>query len=52
MSIEEYNHLFIKNKTKALENLLELIDKAKNLDKEYNIFETIIDNPYVGKNTS
>lgn len=50
--IEEYNHLFIKNKTKALEDLLELIEKAKDFDKEYNIFETIIDNPVVGKNTS
>lgn len=51
-STEEYNHLFIKNKTKALEDLLEILKKAESLNKEYNMFETIIDNPEIGKNTS
>ena len=51
-NIKYYNDLYLKNITDSLEEIYSLILKSNDLNKEYNIFETININPEIVKNTN
>lgn len=49
MDIKSYNDAYKKDKVKALKNIEQIIKTAEEKSREYNIFETVIENPIVNE---